>query len=290
MKMKNDNPRVLISPSVFNSKVSSINDCLSQYLLCITKEADTLPEGTLCVRYRNDLPNFTKVLNRKVYGITKQPSLIYQLARRQFLTLQILILKQILKEGWTSSTTAVIKEKCNEIDALLTKYERAELDIDKIVMTPNQRIWNSVRHSQKPDYQEGLIYPTNGRVFMRSKSEQAIGNLLERFHIPYRYESRLRINNIDFHPDFIIMLPTDRLLILEHVGRMDLADYNKGFISRLQSYNSSHLLIGRDVFLSFEHDTRDEESLMKVIFQMLTANPVNHRALIYAARNAGCNI
>ncbi len=86
------------------------------------------------------------------------------------------------------------------------------------------------------------------------------------------------------------MLPTDRLLILEHVGRMDLADYNKGFISRLQSYNSSNLLIGRDVFLSFEHDTRDEESLMKVIFQMLTANPVNHRALIYAARNAGCNI
>jgi hypothetical protein len=270
--------------------VSSINDCLSQYLLCITKEADTLPEGTLCVRYRNDLPNFTKVLNRKVYGITKKPILIYQLARRQFLTLQIPLIKQILKEGWTSSSAAAIKEKCNEIDALLTRYERAGLDIDQVVMTPNQRIWNSVRHSQKPDYQEGLIYPTNGRVFMRSKSEQAIGNLLERFHIPYRYESRLRINNIDFHPDFIIMLPTDRLLILEHVGRMDLADYNKGFISRLQSYNSSNLLIGRDVFLSFEHDTRDAESLMKVIIQMLTANPVNHRVLIYAARNAGCNI
>ena len=110
--MKNDNPHVLISPSVFNNKVSSIDDCLSQYLLCITKEADTLPEGTLCVRYRNGSPNFTKVLNRKVYGITKKPSLVYQLARRQFLTLQIPLIKRILKEGWTSSTAAVINEKC----------------------------------------------------------------------------------------------------------------------------------------------------------------------------------
>ena len=241
--MKRNQLTVLFNPAAFDNIIASINDCLRQYLLCITKEADALPEGSLSIRYRNNSPNFTNIINRKITGITKNPNLIYRLARRQFLVLQIPLIKQILAEGWTSSTTAAINGKCAEIDALLTKYERAGLDINQIVMTPNQQIWNADRHSKKREYQEGLIYPTTGRVLMRSKSEQAIGNLLERLHIPYRYEPRLRINNIDYHPDFIIMLPTDKLVILEHVGRMDLADYNKAFISRLQSYNSSNLLI-----------------------------------------------
>ena len=288
--MKRNLSHILSNPAVFKHRVSSINDCLRQYLLCITKETNTLPTGTLSIRYRNDSPNFTKILNRKSYGITKQPTLIYQLARKQFLLLQIPLLKQILSEGWTPSTAAAISKTSIELDALLTKYENAGLDVNQIVMTPNQLIWNADRQSKKREHQEGLIYPTTGRVLMRSKSEQAIGNLLERLHIPYRYEPRLRINNIDYHPDFIIMLPTDKLVILEHVGRMDLADYNKAFISRLQSYNSSNLLIGRDVFLSFEHDTRDEALIMKVIIQILTSNPVDNRALMYAAQNAGCNI
>ena len=288
--MKSNHLNVLFNPTAFNNRIASINDCLRQYLLCITEEADALPEGSLSIRYRNNSPNFTNIINRKISGITKKPDLIYQLARKQFLVLQMPLLKQILTEGWTSSTSAAISEKLIEIDALLTKYKRAGLEVDRIVMTPNQQIWNANRHSQKREYREGLLYPTTGRILVRSKSEQAIGNLLERLHITYRDEPRRRINNIDYHPDFIIMLPTDKLVILEHVGRMDLADYNKDFISRLQSYNSSNLLIGRDVFLSFEHDTRDEALIMKVIIQILTSNPVNNQALIYTARNAGCNI
>ncbi|MGX8773499.1 MAG: hypothetical protein ACSW8G_00420 [Bacillota bacterium] len=206
------------------------------------------------------------------------------------LLLQVPLIKQILQDGWTPSTKATVRKTSVDINELLSKYERAGLDIDQVVMTPNQRIWNSNRHSQKPGRSEDLIYPTNGRIYMRSKSEQAIGNILEDLHIPYRYEPRLRINNIDYHPDFIIMLPNDKMIILEHVGRMDLGDYNKGLIARLQAYDGANLLMGRDVFLSFEYDTKDVKLIMKIVTQILRSNPQDNRFLLYAAQSAGCSI
>lgn len=286
--MKTNESHFLSSTEILKINIESVNDCLQQCLDSITKELTQLPDGKLYLRYRDGNPTFCNYLNGKIYGITKKTDLKHQLARRRLLLLQKSLLEQLLDAGWTPASFQAVQKQCNEINDLLLLYEDAGLVIDKIVMTPNQLIWNSNRHSQKHNRNEGLIYPTKGRVYMRSKSEQAIGNLLELLHIPYRYEPRIRINNIDYHPDFVIMLPTDRLVILEHVGRMDLSQYNESFIARLQAYDSANLLVGRDVFLSFEHDTRDEKLIMKVILQILSSNPNNNKYLIYSARDAGC--
>ena len=176
----------------------------------------------------------------------------------------------------------------NKLDALFTRLERGGLDIDRITMTPNQYIWNSDRESQKPTRREELIYPTIGRVYMRTKSEQMLGNLLERLHIPYRYETTVRINGINYHPDFIIMLPNDRLIIIEHTGRMDLEDYDDSLVARLQAYNSIGLLIGRDVFFTFENDTRDEAIAKEILFQTFTSTPSENIYLRNVAIHAGC--
>ena len=123
---------------------------------------------------------------------------------------------------------------------------------------------------------------------MRTKSEQKIGNLLELLHIPYRYETELVINNRAYHPDFIIMLPDGRLVILEHVGRMDLREYDEDLVTRLQAYDSIGLMIGREVFFSFEHDTREDALIKEVLFNILTANPSQNRALQSLIKRAGC--
>jgi len=282
--------RLLLTPALSKLEIEFVNENLKQLISCIDKELSSLPEGILYIRYRNNTPNFSKRINGHTYGITKKPDVVYKLARRRFLLLQSSIIKHILNTNWTVSNSDFLNEKCVQAENLLAKYEAAGLDINQIVMTPNQRVWNSNRHSQSQYRREDLIFPTKGRVYMRSKSEQAIGNLFEKLHIPYRYETRLRISNIDYHPDFIIMLPDDRLVILEHVGRMDLTDYNKRLIARLQTYNNVSLFLGREVFLSFEHDTRDEELLIRVVLQLLTSSPAKNRFLVYAAWNAGCNM
>ena len=123
---------------------------------------------------------------------------------------------------------------------------------------------------------------------MRTKSEQTLGNLLERLHIPYRYETTVRINGIDYHPDFLIMLPNGRLIIIEHTGRMDLDEYNDSLIARLKAYDSIGLLIGRDIFFSFERDTRDEAIAKEVLFQTLVSTPSDNTFLRKVAIRAGC--
>ena len=203
--------------------------------------------------------------------------------------LSINLFEQILEDGWTRETERIIEKVYPKIEALLKKFDDAGLDIGTIVMTPNQRIWNSDRHSQKNSRREDLIYPTKGGIYMRSKSEQKIGDLLELLHIPYRYETELVINNRAYHPDFIIMLPNGRLVILEHVGRMDSREYDEDLVTRLQAYNIIGLMIGRDIFFTFESDTREDSRVKEALFQILTANPNQNTIMSSLARKAGCD-
>jgi len=281
---------VITRPILAMNQVGRINKGLQEESHRLRKEISTLPKGKLFIRYRNNHIQFNKRVKEKDKGITNFPETVHQLARRQYLQLHMQLLNQILEEGWTTETERMISAIYPQIESLLKKYEDAGLDIEQITMTPNQRIWNSDRHSQKENRREELIYPTRGNVYMRTQSERFIGNLLEMLHVPYRYETRITISNRSYHPDFMIMLPDGRLVILEHVGRMDLREYDEDLIIRLQAYDSIGLMIGRTVFMTFNHDVREEARVKEVVFQMLTSNPPWNKTLISVARRAGCRV
>ena len=293
MKTKDNYTRkstLVLTPVIAKSQIDRINKRISSELYELRDEHKSLPEGKLYIRYRGDLVLFTERCKGKLFGITRNRDLVHKLARREYLQLQMAFIDEILEEGWTPRTEKVIARLYPQIETLLKKYEDAGLDIDQITMTPNQRIWNSDRHSQKENRREELIYPTRGGVYMRTQSERFIGDLLERLHIPYRYETRVTINNRAYHPDFIIMLPDGRLVILEHVGRMDLREYDEDLITRLQAYDSIGLMIGRNVFMTFHHDIWEETRVKEVLFQVLTASPPWNKTLVSVARKAGCQI
>ena len=293
MKTKDNYTRkstLVLTSIIAKSQVDRINKRISSELYELRGEYKSLPEGKLYIRYRGDLVLFTERRKGKLFGITRNRDLVHMLARREYLQLQMAFIDEILEEGWTPRTEKIIARLYSQIETLLKKYEDAGLDIDQITMTPNQRIWNSDRHSQKENRREELIYPTRGGVYMRTQSERFIGDLLERLHIPYRYETRVTINNRAYHPDFIIMLPDGRLVILEHVGRMDLREYDEDLITRLQAYDSIGLMIGRNVFMTFHHDIREETRVKEVLFQVLTASPQWNKTLVSVARKAGCQI
>lgn len=283
--------QIVSSPLIAKTRVDRISEGIEKELTALETEIEKLPESKLYIRYRGSLILFTeRCKDKKMYGITRNRDLVHMLARREYLQLHVDLLEQILYEGWTKNTKKIVAKIYPQIESLLKKYEDAGLDIEQITMTPNQRIWNSDRHSQKENRREELIYPTKGKVYMRTQSERFIGDLLEMLHIPYRYETRVTINNRTYHPDFIIMLPDGRLVILEHVGRMDLREYDEDLIVRLQAYDSIGLMIGRTVFMTFNHDVREESRVKEVLFQILTSNPPWNKTLISVARRAGCRV
>lgn len=281
-------PLSLRSLMLAKVKATRIRNQLKQEVDRLKQEQNSLPKGRLIIRRNRKWILFYKYMNGQQKGITKDKVLIYQLARRQYITLLIELLEEFIDDMNCDLSFLPFSKLIAEIDILFKRFERGNLDMDRITMTPNQYIWNSDRESKKPTRRDELIYPTTGRIYMRSKSEQMLGNLLERLHIPYRYESPVRINGITYHPDFIIMLPNDRLIIIEHAGRMDLENYDDSLVARLQAYDSIGLLIGRDVFFSFERDTRDEAIAKEVLFQTIVSTPSDNQFLRNAAIQAGC--
>ncbi len=281
-------PMSMLSPMLANTKVNRIRKQLLQELKVLKQEMDSLPEGSLYITKNRRWVSFYLHRNGRSRGITADESLIYSLARRHYLSLLNRFLEDLLLNIGCDISSESFSRFLSEIEDLFKKFEKGNLDIDRITMTANQYIWNSNRESQKPTRREELIYPTIGRVYMRSKSEQTLGNLLERLHIPYRYETTVRINGISYHPDFIIMLPNNRLIIIEHVGRMDLDVYNDSLVTRLKAYDNIGLLIGRDVFFTFERDTRDESIAKEILYQTLVSTPSDNPLLKKVAMKAGC--
>ncbi|MCQ2547258.1 MAG: hypothetical protein MJ161_06920 [Clostridia bacterium] len=193
-------------------------------------------------------------------GITSNRDRIYTLARHDYLSLKYDALRDTNEALW-----------CKRLKELLDSFLEIGLDIHRIIFTSEQYKWASKPQSQNKKRREDLIYETNGGVLMRSKSEQFIGNMLEELCIPYRYEPEMIFDHRVFHPDFVIMTIDGRLIILEHLGRMDLDIYIKSNIERLRAYNAEDMLVGRDVFLSFEADTRKRERVIRIIDRILAS-------------------
>lgn len=205
-------------------------------------------------RKKNGKVYFLERINGKQHGITSDMSRVYALARHDYLSHLLNDLHSDNEDVWR-----------NKLTSLLSAFESVNLDMRRILFTPRQYKWASKPQSQNRKYTEALKYKTRNGVLVRSKSEQIIGNILEEFCISYRYEPEMIIDNRVFHPDFVIMMPDGRLIILEHLGRMDLDSYVKSNIERLRAYNCEDMLIGRDVFLSFEADIQNQDRIVDLI-------------------------
>lgn len=272
------------------SELSCFSARIIRELKQYQNEVETIPEGKLYTRYKNNSPYFSERCNSNVKGITRKTDRVYELARRTYLLLLINLLQFILDKGCQSLYDSLFLEKVSRIKQLLSSYEKSGLNIERIIFTRNQLIWNSNRQSQSNFHVEALRYSTSGGIRMRSKSEQLIGTILELLGIPYRYEPSLIINGIVYHPDFVIMLPDNRLIIIEHAGRMDLENYNDRLISRLQAYDYAGLHIGCNVFLTFENDTRSDKLVKEILMKIYVSDAKENRHLTRMATDAGCNM
>ncbi|MCQ2546635.1 MAG: hypothetical protein MJ161_03690 [Clostridia bacterium] len=254
---------MIIGSSAMDQCTSILRQRERQRLAVLQAELDSIEAenpGSLHWRRRGDSFNFWEYSSGRQIGITRNQSRIYLLARLAYLRLRLDDMRIWDYPGWTES-----------MDALLQTFETLGLELPKIIFTKAQYNWAAHPQSQNTNRTKDLIYKTGNGVKVRSKSERFIGNVLESMGIPYRYEPELRIGNRVFHPDFVIMTTDGRKIILEHLGRMDLRDYINDNIDRLSAYASHGLLIGRDVFLSFEADVRSREAFMPIIHQLMAA-------------------
>lgn len=97
---------------------------------------------------------------------------------------------------------------------------------------------------------------------MRSKSECLIANFLYQRNITYRYEAAIELEGIDgfgnkyswkIYPDFTILHPKTReIIIWEHFGMMDNAEYSRSALLKINNYINNGYIPGINLICTFE--------------------------------------
>ena len=137
--------------------------------------------------------------------------------------------------------------------------------------------WANEDYEKSTKHPEHLIFPTVRGEMVRSKSEALISYVLAKNHIPYRYECALPLNREKFHPDFTILRPFDKKIIIwEHLGLLDDPSYINRTTRKLNIFIKNGWIPGRNLILTaeteqFPLDIRQVEELVK--FHLLPSIP-----------------
>ncbi|MBQ9814723.1 MAG: hypothetical protein IJM53_03420 [Lachnospiraceae bacterium] len=98
-------------------------------------------------------------------------------------------------------------------------------------------------------------YISDSGIRMRSKTEVAIANALDRHKLPFLYELPLFLNGLGrINPDFTILLVHLRKIVIwEHHGLLDDRDYReKYFLKKNAAYLANGFYPGKNLIQTFE--------------------------------------
>ena len=106
-------------------------------------------------------------------------------------------------------------------------------------------------------YPEGLIYPTSFGMYLRSKSEVLIAELLHASKIPFQYEPNLRLQSVDgfwynCHPDFRIIPEVGRDIYWEHAGMMNNASHRENLYRKITDYHHNNIVIPTNLIITMD--------------------------------------
>ena len=244
-----------------------MNSRNKQLVECWRKEALNLPDGMLHCVTRNGRVFFYNRYNGRRAGITGNRELVYALARKRYLALLI------------SAHEKATELSCNTnslpLEKLLEYYTEKGLTLARITCSKEQYKWMEENYRRNPVDPEQRVYQTHSGLKMRSKSEQTIGNALERNGVPYRYEPEIRIDvgwmedvsapYKTYYPDFVILTADGTEIIWEHLGRVDLKAYRDHNMEKISAYREGMGIDERQLILTFENDLRDLENIDRIV-------------------------
>jgi len=115
------------------------------------------------------------------------------------------------------------------------------------------RLWREQEFEGKGFSEDTPNYFTNGNVRVRSKAEVIIGNLFEKYNIPFLYEKPVYAGGFLMYPDFTILdMRYRREIIWEHFGMMGDPSYSSTFVKKVRLYGEAGFFLGDNLLVSFE--------------------------------------
>ena len=151
-------------------------------------------EGRLYVGKDRGYTVFFEIVNGHHKYLRKKSERTNDLARRKYLELLLQILD--LTDSHVAKDIIRRVSLIEKLQRLILSYEAGGLDISRIVLTVAQQRWFFGNYHRKRLDME-IPHITHSGVRVRSKSERDIGNMFEKYAIPYHYEEAISIKVLD---------------------------------------------------------------------------------------------
>lgn len=148
-------------------------------------------------------------------------------------------------------------DKCNPggICGAVSKIPQQKLSL----ITPRElsndqyiQLWKSKEYYHVP-VSNSFDHYTKSGIHVRSKSECMIGDGMDAYGIPYRYEYPLEIMGREWHPDFNCLNPrTLDTYYWEHFGMMSEINYCNDNVEKIKIYAANGYVAGVNMIYTFE--------------------------------------
>ena len=211
------------------------------------------PQGELiCAKNSKHYKWYLRKDNKKVYLPKKEKQLAQKLILKKYYRLR----KKDLERELTACHAYAHKA---ERDGSLVEKMMSNAEYERLLGGRFRLIdrelenWMSSVYERNTGHPETLnIKGTQGKL-LRSKSEAIIDKTLFTFGIPFRYEDKLTLGNMIFHPDFTIRHPqTGKFYYWEHFGKMDDTDYVNHICQKVKTYCSYGIIPSVNLILTYE--------------------------------------
>ncbi|MBQ9059985.1 MAG: hypothetical protein IJ128_02470 [Firmicutes bacterium] len=167
------------------------------------------------------------------------------------------------------------------LDALPVSYRRAaqETAIAPPLIDPRYQAcvdWASRdRERNNAPFSKAATYAKDG-TRVRSKGECIYYNLLQEYMLPFVYDCYLKFTDEQgetklFCPDFVIRCLSGKLIIIEHLGRLDDLSYAIDFGKKCNWYIRCGFVLGKNFFVTSDdaHGGTDSQAILEVLEKVI---------------------
>lgn len=174
--------------------------------------------------------------------------------------------RELLYTGLTRAKEKLILLVEGDNAAWLFNYSKAEASE---TAKRNTHLFKSeIRESRSSiPFVQNLIHKTKKGIYVRSKSEVIIANLLHDAEIDFEYEKRFDTEKGWRLPDFTIPTSADEIIILEHLGMLHKPSYKEEWLQKKRFYENNGFVIGDNLFTTDEDENGaiDSEKISKEV-------------------------
>lgn len=228
-----------------------------------------MPPGQLSIRAANGKVNYMQLLpaepgsKRIRRGITKNPQLVQELARKKYLQKSLELLQKNIPALEKLVAVHKAPTTANIIELMPKFYKELQTELF-LPELRNTEGWASEEFEQSAYKPEARTQITGKGLRVRSKSEVIIADKLDAHRIPYRYEQMLYIENQSFSPDFTILCGKE-LVYWEHCGLVNDHSYMRHHKWKLSMYEKAGIVPWKNLIVTYDDergnlDTRIIES------------------------------